>query len=115
MGNSQSMDKVQHVVKEGIKIYKTVKKEQDQQQHQPNNNDQQQYNNHTSSSNHSSSNYHPSADIDDDEEYASLRAQAHEEAEKRNACYAQSQEAYNNGDGARGKYVIYLFHCSHAD
>lgn len=103
MGNSQSLDKVQHVVKEGIKIYNTVKNEQEQQNHQQQQHYQQQYSSHSSSSSTHSSNYHPSADIDDDEQYASLRAQAHEEAEKRNACYAQSQEAYTNGDGARGK------------
>lgn len=111
MGNSQSMDKVQHVVKTGINIYKQVKKEQEQQQHNDynnnNNNNNNNYNNSNNNNynNHSGggSSYHPSADIDDDDEYAQLRAQAHEEAEKRNECYARSQEAYKNGDGAEGK------------
>lgn len=127
MGNAQSMDKVQNVVSEGMKIYQTVKSQQDQQQHgggnqqsHYNNNNQQphydnnqgqeegygqaqqQYNQSHHQSGGHSPNYHPSQDIDDDQEYSGLRQQAHEEAEKRNACYAQSQEAYNNGDGARG-------------
>ncbi|KAI8096006.1 hypothetical protein BDF21DRAFT_407241 [Thamnidium elegans] len=90
MGNSQSMDSAKHVLKEGIKIYKTITDEQQgnhQQQHYP----------------QPSSTYHPSADVDDDDEYASLRRQAGEEAQKRNACYAESQEAYNSGNGARAK------------
>lgn len=105
MGNSQSMDKVQHVVKEGINIYKKVKAEQEQQQHNGSNNNNH-YNQDSNDYNHHSgggSSYHPSADNDDDEEYAQLRAQAHEEAQKRNDCYARSQEAYKNGDGAEGK------------
>ncbi|CAO3651266.1 unnamed protein product [Mucor hiemalis] len=89
--------------------------QQQQQQHQQkpyqghNNNQQQhqqqqhqQHNNNNHSSNQGSS-YHPSTDVDDNQQYSSLRAQAHEAAEKRNACYAQSQEAYNSGDGARAK------------
>ncbi|KAF1797381.1 hypothetical protein V8B55DRAFT_1516580 [Mucor lusitanicus] len=105
MGNSQSMDKVQHVVKEGINIYKKVKAEQEQQQHNGSNNNNH-YNQDSNDYNHHSgggSSYHPSADNDDDEEYAQLRAQAHEEAQKRNDCYARSQEAYKNGDGAEAK------------
>jgi hypothetical protein len=102
MGNSQSIDKVQHVVKQGISIYEKVKKEQEQQEHQQqnHNNNHSNYNNHSSSGGGSS--YHPSADVDDDEHYSQLRAQAHEEAEKRNDCYARSQEAYKNGDGSEG-------------
>lgn len=105
MGNSQSMDKVQHVVKEGINIYKKVKKEQEQEQQQQQHNNNYNNNNNNNYSHHSGggSSYHPSADIDDDEEYAQLRAQAHEEAEKRNDCYSRSQEAYKNGDGGEGK------------
>jgi len=103
MGNSQSMDKVQHVVKTGINIYKQVKKEQEQQQHNDYNNNNNNYNNNNNNHSGGGSSYHPSADIDDDDEYAQLRAQAHEEAEKRNDCYARSQEAYKNGDGAEGK------------
>lgn len=104
MGNSQSLDKVQHVVSEGITIYQKVKKEQEQQQHQQQNqhHQQQEYHYQQTTTTHSSSHYIPSPNIDDDQEYSQLRAKAHEEAEKRNNCYSESQEAYKSGDGARG-------------
>jgi hypothetical protein len=97
MGNSQSLDKVQHVVKEGINIYNQVKKQQEQQQEQqPHyNNDNQQ---HGGLANH----YHASPNEGDDDHYSQLRAQAHDEAQLRNDCYARSQEAYRNGDGGEG-------------
>ncbi|KAI8082585.1 uncharacterized protein B0P05DRAFT_596034 [Gilbertella persicaria] len=99
MGNSQSLDKVQTVVKEGINIYQEIKKQQDQQQ--------QHYQQTTHYSHHesysSSSTYHVSTDVDDDNEYSRLRQLAHEEAEKRNNFYAQSQEAYKSGNGAEAK------------
>lgn len=120
MGNSQSIDKAQNIVKQGIDIYQKVKKEQEQQEHQQQNNNNYHNNYNNNNNNHSSSSdgssyhhsssggstYHPSADVDDDEQYSQLRAQAHEEAEKRNDCYARSQEAYKNGDGSEGKYLL---------
>ncbi|KIL60638.1 hypothetical protein M378DRAFT_167867 [Amanita muscaria Koide BX008] len=39
----------------------------------------------------------------DDPEYTRLRALAHEEAQKRNACFEASQAAYGNREGARAK------------
>ncbi|KAI8637077.1 hypothetical protein BD408DRAFT_396351 [Parasitella parasitica] len=102
MGNAQSMDKAQHVVKEGINIYKQVMNEQ-------------------GNSNHSDNNHKPHsfpvgggdiyADIDgDDEVYSEFRSKAHEEAEKRNDCYARSQIAYKNRDGAQAKELSNLGH-----
>lgn len=101
MGNSQSLDKVQHVVSEGISIYQKVKKQQEQEEQQQHH--YQQTTTTTTYTHQSSSHYVASPNIDDDQEYSQLRAKAHEEAEKRNNCYAESQEAYKSGDGARGK------------
>lgn len=101
MGNSQSLDKVQHVVSEGISIYQQVKKQQEQEQHhqyQQTTTTTHTYSQHTTNSSH----YVASPNVDDDQEYTALREKAHEEAEKRNRCYAESQEAYQGGDGARG-------------
>lgn len=98
MGNSQSIDKVQTVVKEGIKIYETIKKQQEQENHQQNHYQQQHYEQHYEQ--HTT--YHHSADVDDDEHYSSLRQKAHIEAEKRNQLYSQSQDAYHRGDGGEG-------------
>ncbi|CAO3696634.1 unnamed protein product [Rhizopus stolonifer] len=112
MGNSQSIDKVQSVVKKGVKIYQAVKKEQEQQQNQQNNyqqnnhqNNHQQYQHHENHyEQHSQHNsYHPSADVDDDDYYSSLRQKAHIEAEKRNEFYSKSQAAYQNGNGGQAK------------
>lgn len=119
MGNSQSFEKVKRIFTECFRIYEEVQKEQNQAQHNNNqqqqyqqyqghnNNQQQQHYNNNNNNNHGSS-YHPSSDVDDDQQYSSLRAQAREAAEKRNACYAQSQEAYNSGDGARGKMSNFI-------
>ncbi|KAI9485738.1 MAG: hypothetical protein EXX96DRAFT_476137 [Benjaminiella poitrasii] len=101
MGNQQSLEKVEHVVKEGINIYNQIKKEQNQHEQTT----------HYTSTTHvthsttttTTTNYHPSADIDDDQVYSDLRQKAHEEAEKRNRYYDQSQQAYQNGDGAEAK------------
>ncbi|KAI8987677.1 hypothetical protein BDF20DRAFT_814986 [Mycotypha africana] len=95
MGNSQSIEKVGQAIKTGVDIYKTVKGQQDKLNHE-----QQQFHN---PNNHVTASHHISYDVDDDEEYIRLRALAHEEAEKRNSCYAKSQEAYKNGDGAEAK------------
>ncbi|KAJ3493797.1 hypothetical protein NLG97_g4503 [Lecanicillium saksenae] len=40
---------------------------------------------------------------DSEREYDRLRDLARSEAEKRNACYDKSRQAYNSGDGARAK------------
>lgn len=93
MGNSQSMDGAKHVLKEGIKIYKSLKNEQDHQQH----------NHQQSSSAHYPS--PPTSGEDQDDQYTHFRNLAGEEAQKRNACYAESQEAYGSGDGARGTII----------
>ncbi|KAI8327762.1 hypothetical protein EDC96DRAFT_531310, partial [Choanephora cucurbitarum] len=86
MGNSQSIDKAVHVAKEGINIYKQIKKQQEQEQQQSHSQHQEHHyqhqEHHYQQSHHSS--YHPSADVDDDDEYARLRNLAHEEAQKRN-------------------------------
>jgi hypothetical protein len=106
MGNSQSFDKVQHVVKEGINIYEKVKKQQEQEQQKQQYQQQQSHNNnnnqHIGGGGGGSNHYHASPDVDDDDEYSQLRAQAHDEAQKRNDCYARSQEAYKSGNGAEG-------------
>lgn len=98
MGNSQSIEKVTTVVQEGIKIYETVKKQQNQDQHQH-------YEQHYVQQ-QTSVHYHHSQDVDDDDQYSSLRQRAHEEAEKRNELYAASQAAYQSGDGAEGFIFI---------
>ncbi|CEG63529.1 hypothetical protein RMATCC62417_00657 [Rhizopus microsporus] len=97
MGNSQSIEKVTTVVQEGIKIYETVKKQQNQDQHQH-------YEQHYVQQ-QTSVHYHHSQDVDDDDQYSSLRQRAHEEAEKRNELYAASQAAYQSGDGAEAKQL----------
>ncbi|OAD74175.1 hypothetical protein PHYBLDRAFT_13635, partial [Phycomyces blakesleeanus NRRL 1555(-)] len=40
-----------------------------------------------------------------DSEYTRLREMAHQEAEKRNDCYARSKVAYQNGDGGLAKQL----------
>ncbi|SAM01951.1 hypothetical protein [Absidia glauca] len=98
MGNSQSIGAV---VEEGIKVYKSVKEQQEQQEHQPAGG----YNHSQHQEHHENygQTYHQIQQEHDDPEYSHLRAMAHEEAEKRNACYQRSQEAYHNGDGALAK------------
>ncbi|KAI8064417.1 hypothetical protein BC940DRAFT_277189 [Gongronella butleri] len=49
--------------------------------------------------------YHKVQQEHDDPEYSRLRSLAHDEAEKRNACYQQSQQAYKQGDGAQAKQL----------
>lgn len=98
MGNSQSIGAV---VEEGIKVYKSVKEQQEQQEHQ-----QAGSYSHAQHQEHHENygqTYHQIQQEHDDPEYSQLRALAHEEAEKRNACYQRSQEAYRDGDGALGK------------
>lgn len=106
MGNSQSVsvNKVVRFVRKCIKFYDAVKKEQQQQYPghvAPSNHHQQQHDNHYDIS------YHQVQQDHDDPEYTRLRALAHEEAEKRNRCYAESQAAYHGGDGARGNIRKY--------
>ncbi|CEP15443.1 hypothetical protein [Parasitella parasitica] len=108
MGNSQSFDKVQHVVQDGINIYNQLTKEQEQAHHQQyNGNNNNYYNSHSSpvgsGGGNNGSLYHHSEDMDDDEIYSQFRALAHEEAQQRNDCFARSQEAYKSGDGAQAK------------
>ncbi|KAI9361379.1 hypothetical protein BD770DRAFT_360905 [Pilaira anomala] len=98
MGNSQSMDGAKHALKEGIKIYKSLKDDQDH--HQQQQQQQQHYYQQSSSSHYPSP---PISGDDQDDQYTHFRNQAGEQAQKRNACYAESQEAYSNGDGARAK------------
>ncbi|KAI9299960.1 hypothetical protein BJ944DRAFT_171584 [Cunninghamella echinulata] len=104
MGNAQSLGKK---IDKGIAFYKKVKKiadeqqqQQQQQDHSNNNNNQHHSPSHSNSNQH---HYTPSHDTNDNPEYSRLRSLAHEEAEKRNECYEQSQEAYRNGDGALAK------------
>lgn len=103
MGNSQSIDanKVEHALRKGYSIYKAVKKQADQQNqdhsYQPHENDTDAHLN-----NFHQATYHQVQEEHDDPEYSRLRALAHEEAEKRNACYERSQQAYHSGDGAGG-------------
>ncbi|KAI7903801.1 uncharacterized protein BX663DRAFT_505287 [Cokeromyces recurvatus] len=97
MGNQQSLEKVEHVVKEGIDIYKQIKNSQEQYEQNTH------YTSTTTTHVTQSTYYHASEDIDDDQIYSELRQRAHEEAEKRNECYSKSQEAYQNGDGAEAK------------
>ncbi|ORZ01534.1 hypothetical protein BCR43DRAFT_487086 [Syncephalastrum racemosum] len=104
MGNSQSIDanKVEHVLRKGYSIYKAVKKQADQQNqdhsHQSHDNDTEAHLN-----DFHQATYHHVQEEHDDPEYTRLRALAHEEAEKRNACYERSQAAYHSGDGAGAK------------
>lgn len=121
MGNSQSMDSAKHVLKEGLSFCMTFKKEMDKQQqqqqgHQQQGHQQQGQQQHQQQGQQQhrpqpSSSYHPPADVDDDDEYTSLRRQAGEEAQKRNACYAESQEAYSSKNGARGEIFCCCCFC----
>ncbi|KAI8344431.1 hypothetical protein BC941DRAFT_387036 [Chlamydoabsidia padenii] len=99
MGNSQSIGAV---VEEGIKVYQTVKEQQEHQQQQGDGYQQHQQQEHHENYGQA---YHHVQQEHDDPEYSQLRAMAHEEAEKRNACYQRSQEAYHNGDGALAKEI----------
>ncbi|ORZ14574.1 hypothetical protein BCR42DRAFT_417214 [Absidia repens] len=131
MGNTQSGNNQNFgtILKQGIKLFKKLKRakrqydrQQQQQQHQQHQQQsggsgggyqqqhQQQYNNNQQQQqqqrppNHSSSPaYHQIQQEHDDPEYSKLRAMAHDEAEKRNACYQRSQEAYHDGNGALAK------------
>ncbi|ORZ15974.1 hypothetical protein BCR42DRAFT_416235 [Absidia repens] len=103
MGNAQSLGAV---VEEGIKVYKTVKEQQEEQAQQQQggyHQQPQQEQHYPSHSEHIGPTYHQVQEEHDDPEYSELRAAAHEEAEKRNACYQRSQEAYHSGDGALAK------------
>ncbi|KAI8144815.1 hypothetical protein BJV82DRAFT_606381 [Fennellomyces sp. T-0311] len=83
MGNSQSS--IEHAVDKGVRIYKHVKK----LQHELSGEEHHHYEGHT----------------EDSADYSRLRELAHEEAQKRNHCYEQSQAAYRNGDGAEAKQL----------
>ncbi|KAI8331887.1 hypothetical protein BC941DRAFT_437831 [Chlamydoabsidia padenii] len=112
MGNAQSIGTL---INKGIKIYKKIKREKErqerqqhhQQQHQqPQQQQQQQQQQHQQQQHHQQQHtggYHQIQQEHDDPQYTRLRDQAHQEAEKRNACYQRSQEAYHQGDGARAK------------
>ncbi|ORX56995.1 DUF1771-domain-containing protein [Hesseltinella vesiculosa] len=71
-----------------------------QQGHQQQGYQQQPHSNFTPSPSHD---YGKVQQEHDDPEYTRLRSMAHDEAEKRNACYDRSQAAYQQGDGARAK------------
>ena len=114
MGNSQSFERTAN---KGLKLFRLLKKLQkefDKNKNNNNNNNNNNYNNYNNNNNHhqqsygggggntsSSHQYHPHEE--DSADYTRLRELAHQEAEKRNHCYEQSQEAYQSGDGAKGK------------
>jgi ABC-type oligopeptide transport system ATPase subunit len=109
MGNAQSIGTL---LTKGIKVYKKIKREkerQERQQHQQQ--QQQQYQPHQEQQHRppqqqhygEGNHHHQIQQEHDDPQYSRLRDLAHQEAEKRNACYQRSQEAYHRGNGAQGK------------
>lgn len=84
MGNSQSIEHIGHAVEKGAEFYKAFKQLEHEHEYLP-------------------PSYHYQQQVQhDNPEYTRLRLLAHQEAEKRNQLYEQSQTAYRNGNGAKG-------------